>query len=237
MIEKRKEQEQSAKRASDSSVRIAGEGDAASVRSAGSAVERLSDTMSFKTAAGSALSRKEKRQQREQLCRAKKGSDRVFLTGTSHSWRQQSAAMLGISPRALMHLSEEEINRLRYLLVTQSVDVISGGLVCRTKLMGSVEMIPEVREGVAGTVLRVTVATQAEVFLPTRDPKELEERKAAIAGELIDKAVSAVANVGKNDSAEQRMLRSMLKGELQMVNLNKAPGVKDACGIHRKRKR
>ena len=52
--------------------------------------------------------------------------------------------------------------------------------------MGSVEMRPEARDGIEGTVLRVTIATQSEAFIPTRDPEELAGKKAEIAGELID---------------------------------------------------
>ena len=65
MVARRKRQQEAEMRASDSSVRIAGEKDAASVRSAGSTVERFSEVMSFKTAAGSVLSSMERRQQRE----------------------------------------------------------------------------------------------------------------------------------------------------------------------------
>jgi len=119
MVEKQKELQQSAKRASDSSVSITGEEDAASVRSAGSNGERLSAVMSFKTAVGSVLSRTERRQQREQLCQEGKGPKRVFLSKDGHAKRQQS---------------EKEVDRLHCLLLTQNVDVISGGLICLTKL-------------------------------------------------------------------------------------------------------
>jgi hypothetical protein len=224
MIEKQEELQQSAKRSSDSSVRIT---DAASVRSAGSAVERLSEVMSFKTAAGSVLSRRERRQQREQLCREGKGHDYVILSPEGHAKRQQSAAMLKIGPEALMHLSGDDVDRLHCLLLTQNVGELSGGLICLTRLMGSVEMLPETRGGIEGTVLRVTIATQSEAFIPTRDPEELAGKKAEIAGELIDQAIKAVSDLGKKDSAEQKMLRAMLKGELQGANLSKAPGIKD----------
>jgi hypothetical protein len=36
-----------------------------------------------------------------------------------------------------------------------------------------------------------------------------------------------LCDLGKKDSAEQKMLRAMLKGELQAANLSKAPGIKD----------
>lgn len=227
MFEKQKELQQGATRASDSSVRSAGEGDAASERSAGSAAERFSDTMSFKSAVESQLSRQDKRQQRVQQFREARRPNAVFLPKECHNRRQQAAAMLMSEPQTLSHLSEKEFDRLYGMLLTQNVDVISGGTVCVTRLMGSVEMIPEVRDGVEGTLLRVTVATQAEAFLTTRDPRELDVQKAAVAGALIDKAVQAVAKVGQKDGAEQRMLRTLLKGELRMANFSKTPGVKD----------
>ena len=49
--------------------------------------------------------------------------------------------------------------------------------VCVSKLMGCMVTEHAVRDGVEGTILRVTVAAQSEVFLDTRDPHELEKRK------------------------------------------------------------
>jgi hypothetical protein len=124
-------------------------------------------------------------------------------------------------------LPEPDINRVYHLLLTQKVDVISGGLVCVSKLMGSMVMEHAVRNGIEGTVLRVTVAAQSEVFFATRDPHELEKKKNEVAGELIEKAVSAVANIDQKGSVEQRMLRTILRGSLQLTKLSKTAGGKD----------
>ena len=124
-------------------------------------------------------------------------------------------------------MKEPEINRVHHLLLTQGVSLISGETICVTKLMGSMEMEPAVQDGVEGTILRITVASQAEVFLATRDPHELEEKKSELAGELLEKAVNAVAGISWKDSAEHKALRAMLKGSLQNANLAKALGIKE----------
>jgi hypothetical protein len=101
--------------------------------------------------------------------------------------------MLKVGPDALMHLSGEEVERLHCLLLTQNVGEISGGLMCFTRLMWSLELSPETRGGIEGTVVRVTIAAQTEAFLPTRDPVELATKKAEVAGELVDQAMSGDA--------------------------------------------
>ena len=112
MIAKKKGRQHSAMRASDSSMRIAGEEDAASVRSAGSSAERFSDKASFKTAAESRLSRAERRQQRSQAHRDEIGEEKVFLSTSGHAKRQQITAILGADPKSLARLPEPEIDRV-----------------------------------------------------------------------------------------------------------------------------
>ena len=85
MIAKNREMPQEATRASDSSVRIAGEDAAASVRSAGGSAEHSSDAASFKTAAGSWLSRRERRHQRSDAHRHETGREQVYLPPRAHA--------------------------------------------------------------------------------------------------------------------------------------------------------
>ena len=96
-----------------------------------------------------------------------------------------------------------------------------------TRLMGTIEMNPETRGDVAGTEIRVTVAAQSEVFVPTQDPVELSLKKAELVEELADNAIRAVSEIGRKDSAHQKMMQEMLSGQLHGTNLKKAPGIKD----------
>jgi hypothetical protein len=95
-----------------------------------------------------------------------------------------------------MHLSGDDVDRLHCLLLTQNIGELNGGLICLTRLMGSVEMRPEMRDGLEGTVLRVKIAAQSEAFIPTRDPEELAGKKAEIAGELLDQAIKTLPLYG-----------------------------------------
>ena len=92
--------------------------------------------------------------------------------------------------------------------------------------MGTIELNPDTRGGVEGAVIPVTVATQL-VFVTTRDPSELSAKKADIVGELADHAIKAVSEVGRKDSVEQKMMRSMLNLQLQGLNVKKAPAIRD----------
>ena len=67
----------------------------------------------------------------------------------------------GMGRDDLDRVPREEVDRLRCLLLTQSVGEIRGGYTCLTRLMGTIEMIPETRTGVEGTVITVTVAAQS----------------------------------------------------------------------------
>jgi hypothetical protein len=107
------------------------------------------------------------------------------------------------------------------------VEEITRGLVCETKLMGRLETEHAESHGLEGTLFWVTVASQSEVFVSTRDPSQLEKMRGRVENDLINQAVSAVANISARDSPVQRMLRMKLKGAQQLANLNKAHGVKD----------
>jgi len=65
------------------------------------------------------------------------------------------------------------------------------------------------------------------VFIASTDARALEQKKAEYAGELLDKAVDAVAGINWKDSAEHKALRAMLKGNQRRANLLKALGIKD----------
>ena len=87
MIAKDRERRQEATRASDSSVRLASEEDAASVRSAGRDAEHSSDAASFRTAVGSCLLRRERRHQRSDAHRHETGREQVYLTSRAYAQR------------------------------------------------------------------------------------------------------------------------------------------------------
>jgi hypothetical protein len=175
MMERRKQRDrQIARSPTNLAAGELGGEDSSSARGAGSSDDACSDAMSFVTAAGSAVqSRQEKKRQREQRHRQAKGSDYVTLSPEMHAKRLQAAALLKMGRNDLDRVSGEEVDRLHCMLLTQNVGEVRGGYTCLTRLMGTIEMNPETRGGVDGTVIRVTVATQSEVFVPTRDPFEL----------------------------------------------------------------
>jgi len=237
MVEQASQGRANSRREPDSSERIAGEEGSASVRIAESSARQPSEAGSFKTVTGSQrseaasddgqLTRLEKRTLRIEKHRQSAPSIRVYLTKEGHAKREQIAGMLNTDRVILEALPEPDINRIHNLLVTQNVSLLLGGPVCVTKLMGSMEMEFAEQDGVKGTILRLTVASQAEVFIASRDSRVLEEKKAEYAGELLDKAVDAVAGISWKDSAEHKALRAMLKGSQKVANLLKAPGIKD----------
>ena len=241
MVAKKKKEDEAVMRATDPSVRIAGGEDAASVRSAGSDADRFSDGASYKTATWSQASTAEKRAGRQRVHLQGKAEKGTLLTHAGHAQRQQVAAILQLEPQVAESLTEPEVVHVHRILVTQKVEEITGGLVCETQLMGLLETEFVVRDGVEGTLFRVTVAAQSEAFVATRDPVKLAEMGPQIENDLINQAVSAVARAGAKDSAEQRTLRLKLKGTQQLANLRKAPGVKDLtlvgfCGDKDERK-
>jgi hypothetical protein len=227
MVAKKKREDGAAMRATDPSVRIAGGEDAASVRSAGSDADRFSDGALYKTATWSHVSRAEKRVERKRVHLESKADQGTLLSAAGHAQRQKVAAILQLDPHSVQRLTEPEIAHVHRILVTQVVEEITGGFVAETKLMGLLETEPAERDGVEGTLVRVTVAAQSETFIATKDAAELAKMMPEIENDFISQAVSAVARAGAKDSVEQRVLRMKLKGAQQLVNLKTAPGVKD----------
>jgi len=228
MMERRKQRDRQIARppANLAAGELGGE-DSSSARGAGSSDDACSDALSFVTAAGSAVpSRQERKRQREQRHRQAKGSDYVTLSPGMHAKRLQTAALLNMGRNDLDHVPGEEVDRVHCMLLTQNIGEVRGGYTCLTRRMRTIEKNPETRGGVHGTVIRVTVATQS-VFVPTRDPFELSVKKADLVGELADHALKAVSEIGRKDSAEQKMMRAMLSDEIRGLNMRKTPGIKE----------
>ena len=83
----------------------------------------------LQTAAGSWLSRKERRHLRSDARRHETGRGQVYLTPHAHAQRHQVAAMLGVDTQELGRFLETEIDRLDCLLLTQNVGVLRGDVV------------------------------------------------------------------------------------------------------------
>ena len=66
----------------------------------------------------------------------------------------------------------------------------------------------------------MTVASQASVFVPTRDPETLLAKKDGIESDLLDKATEAVATLNRRDDATRRALRERLKGVWRGATFN-----------------
>ena len=189
-------------------------GDAMSSERACALDESGSDRMSFVTAmAGSASSvadrpaasagskqvgsRKERKKQRTaQHVQEKASKGYSVLSPVVHKMRKQSALMLRVPVSTLDHLSEVRIRDMSRALITMQVGLLSGGEPIQTRLMGSVQVTQAERNGVEGTVVRVSVAAESEVFLPTRDPEELARRRAVVLGELADQTLRVLNEVG-----------------------------------------
>jgi hypothetical protein len=93
-VAKKRREEEAEMRATDSSVRIAGGEVAASVRSAGSSADQLSDKASFKTASESWSSRSQRRTEKQRMHLQGKAEKGTLLSNAGHARRQQVAAMM-----------------------------------------------------------------------------------------------------------------------------------------------
>jgi hypothetical protein len=114
-----------------------------------------------------------------------------------------------------------------FALLSMQVGELADGEPLQTSLMTSVRMVPAERYGIEGTVVKVTVAAESEVFLPTRDMRELSKRRAQILGDLADHTLQALSEVGRKDSAQQRLMRTMLCDQMKGLERQKVPGVRD----------
>jgi hypothetical protein len=160
--------------------------------------------------------RKQKRLERQSAHLEQIG--RTVLSPQDHLKRMQIAGMTGLDLSSLNRMSAQQVTRVHDVLVKRQMEVIAGSLICVTKLMGSLVVEPAVRDGVEGTLIRVTVAAEAETFQP---------RTREIAGELLQRAVTAVSNVGTEGSEEQQVLRTKFAGSLSYDRMNKAHGARD----------
>jgi len=97
----------------------------------------------------------------------------------------------------------------------------------QTRLMASVRMTHAERDGVEGTLVKVSVAAESEVFLPTRDPEELARRRVKVLGELADQTLNVLNEVGTSDSAQQRLMRTSLYDQMRGLERQNVPGVTD----------
>ena len=113
-----------------------------------------------------------------------------------HKMRKQAAFMLKVPVSTLDHFSGPQIQDLSRALITMQVGWLSGGEPMQTRLMASVRMTHAERDGVEGTLVKVSVAAESEVFLPTRDPEELARRRAAVLGEMADQTMAVLNEVG-----------------------------------------
>jgi hypothetical protein len=115
---------------------------------------------------------------------------------------------------------------MNFALLTQQGGELRGGEPLQTRLMSSVEMIPATQEGVEGTFIKAMVAAELAVVVPTRNAAELSRRRVEIVGELADHTLQALSEVGRKDSAQQRMMQRMLSDQMKSLDLRKVPGVK-----------
>ena len=65
------------------------------------------------------------------------------------------------------------------------------------------------------------------MFVPTRDVAELSRKRVEIVGELADRALQAMSEVGRKDSAQRKMMRTMLSDQMKGLDIRKLRGVKD----------
>jgi hypothetical protein len=91
--------------------------------------------------------------------------------------------------------------------------------------MASVQMTHAERDGVEGTLVRVSVAAESEVFLPTRDPKELAQRRNQVLGELADHTMVVLNEVASKNSAQQRVMRTALHEQMKALEKRGVLGV------------
>jgi hypothetical protein len=167
-------------------------GDAMSSERAGVSDDTSSDKMSFVTATAGSLSlkagdpevlqgpkpvgsRKDRKKQRTaHHLQQRVGEGMVMVTPAENHMRKQIAVVLQVPGRSLGHLTGPQIQDLRWSLITMRV-TLAGGEPIQTRLMALVHMTHAERDGVEGTLVKVSVAAESEVFLPTRDPNCSEE--------------------------------------------------------------
>jgi hypothetical protein len=147
--------------------------DAASSERAGNSDDTGSDKASFVTAVeGPASSRADgKKLRTRRHLQARSESGFVMLPAPQHKMRRQNAVMLRVPVDSLERLTGPQIEQMNCTLISMQVGELADGEPLQTSLMTSVQMIPATRDGTEGAIVKVTVAAESEVFLPTRDKK------------------------------------------------------------------
>jgi hypothetical protein len=203
--------------------------DAASSERASNSDETGSDRASFVTAVeGPASSRADRKKLRtRRYLQARSESGFVMLPAPQHKMRQQNAVMLGVPVDSLERLTGPQIEQMNCTLISMQVGELADGEPLQTSLMASVQMTPATRDGTEGTLVKVKVAAESKVFLPTRNKKELSQRRVQIVGDLADHTLQALNEVGRKNSAQQRLMRTMLNEQMKGLEMQKIPGVRD----------